>query len=223
MVLKVGLPDPQFADEVGTIARARGRGYVQLLAPDVSRHAMLLEALGPSMATLDMTPEAQLEVMCRLLHQAWEVPRAVTGRYAEPVDKAGGLNEFLGGFSAELDRPCSESGCVFVDPVGFIGDPAYDLGVTLRDWCPQLLASDDPQSLARRYCRLLAGGSGLDEEAIWERGFLDLVTTGLLRLVVGRSGPGPPGQRGAAGAMSTEVGRGLLVQCDDPDSRRTSG
>ena len=64
-------------------------------------------------------------------------------------------------------RPGAETGFVFVDPDGFIGDPAYDLGVALRDWCPQLLASEDPLSLARRYCRLLAGSSGLHEQAIW--------------------------------------------------------
>ena len=224
VVLKLGLPDPQFADEVGTIARAQGRGYVQLLAHDAGRHAMLLEALGPSMPTLDMAPEAQLETLCRLLRQAWDVPRAVTGRHASAMDKASALNEFLGRFSADSERPCSErvlaqaqlfarrraaafdpehcvvvhgdaaaanvlqvlapragaeTGFVFVDPDGFIGDPAYDLGVALRDWCPQLLASNDPLSLARRYCRLLADGSGVDEQAIWEWGYLERVTTGL--------------------------------------------
>ena len=98
VVLKVGLPDPQFADEIGTIERARGCGYVQLLAHDIDRHAMLLEALGPSMVTLDLAPEAQLETLCRLLRQAWEVPRALTGTHAVAVDKASGLDEFLAGF-----------------------------------------------------------------------------------------------------------------------------
>ncbi len=64
-------------------------------------------------------------------------------------------------------RVGAETGFVFVDPDGFIGDPAYDLGVALRDWCPQLLASADPLSLARSYCRLLADGSGVDEQARW--------------------------------------------------------
>jgi len=59
-------------------------------------------------------------------------------------------------------RPGAEAGYVFVDPDGFVGDPAYDLGVALRDWCPQLLAGD-ATLLAREYCRLLASGSGLDE------------------------------------------------------------
>jgi streptomycin 6-kinase len=231
VVLKLGVPDPDFADEVGTIDRARGRGYVRLLAHDAERYAMLLEALGPSMTTLDMAPEGQLETLCHLLRQAWEVPRATTGRHASAVNKASDLHEFVQRHSSDLDRPCSEqvlaqallfagrraaaldpdrcvvvhgdaaavnalailapregaeTGFVFVDPDGFIGDPAYDLGVALRDWCPQLLASDEPLSLARRYCRLLADGSGVDEQAIWEWGFLERVTTGLfVRSLVG--------------------------------------
>lgn len=237
VVMKLGLPDPHFADEVGTIDRARGHGYVQLLARDAERHCMLLEALGPSMTKLDMAPETQLETLCRLLRQAWEVPRAVTGRHASAVNKAAGLDEFVGRFSADLDRPCSarvlaqallfagrraaafdpdrcvvvhgdaaaanvlqvlapragaETGFVFIDPDGFIGDPAYDLGVALRDWCPQLLASDDPLTLARHYCHLLADGSGIDEQAIWEWGFLERVTTGLYVWSLGGSDQNRP-------------------------------
>ena len=86
-------------------------------------------------------------------------------------------------------RPGAETGFVFVDPDGFIGDPAYDLGVALRDWCPQLLASEDPLSLARRYCRLLAGSSGLDEQAIWEWGYLERVTTGIYVWSLGDNDP----------------------------------
>lgn len=77
-----------------------------------------------------------------------------------------------------------ESGIVLIDPDGFFADPAYDLGVVLRDWCTELLAGDAP-ALARRYCRLLATHSGLDEVAIWEWGFLERVSTGLYVLEYG--------------------------------------
>jgi streptomycin 6-kinase len=73
----------------------------------------------------------------------------------------------------------AETGFVFVDPDGFVGDRAYDLGVALRDWCPELLASDDPSSLARYYCHFLAANSGVEEQAIWEWCFLERVSTGL--------------------------------------------
>jgi streptomycin 6-kinase len=230
VVLKLGLPDPAFSDESGTLARADGRGYVQLLAHDDERHAMLLEALGPSMSQLGLASEFQLETLCRLLRHAWEVPRAVTGRRASPKDKASALHQMVTQLWDDLGARCSErvltqallfarrraaafdpalcvvvhgdaaaanalqvlapregaeTGFVFVDPDGFIGDPAYDLGVALRDWCPQLLASDDPLSLALSYCRRLANGSGVDEQAIWEWGFLERVSTGLYALSLG--------------------------------------
>jgi streptomycin 6-kinase len=81
-------------------------------------------------------------------------------------------------------RVGAESGFVFVDPDGVLTDPAYDLGVVLRDWSPQLLAGD-ARSLARRYCRLLADRTGIDATAIWEWGFLERVSTGLYILECG--------------------------------------
>lgn len=79
---------------------------------------------------------------------------------------------------APTPRAGAESGFVFVDPDGFLAEPAYDLGVVLRDWSPHLLAGDAP-ALARGYCRLLATETGVDETAIWEWGFLERVSTGL--------------------------------------------
>ncbi|GAA2231312.1 streptomycin 6-kinase [Streptomyces amakusaensis] len=80
-----------------------------------------------------------------------------------------------------VPRAGAESGFVFVDPEGFLADPAYDLGVVLRDWCPQLLAGD-AGALAGRYCELLADGTGVDRRAVWEWGFLERVSTGLYTL-----------------------------------------
>lgn len=82
-------------------------------------------------------------------------------------------------------REGAPSGFVFVDPDGFLAEPAYDAGVVLRDWCPELLAAPDPGRLARRYCALLAAGTGLDETAVWEWGYLERVTTGLHLLDLG--------------------------------------
>lgn len=76
-------------------------------------------------------------------------------------------------------RAGAESGYVFVDPEGFLCDPAYDLGVVLRDWNEELLAAADPLALAHHYCRLLATESGLDEASIWEWGFIERVSSGL--------------------------------------------
>ncbi|HEY3754401.1 MAG TPA: phosphotransferase [Pseudonocardiaceae bacterium] len=81
-------------------------------------------------------------------------------------------------------RVGAESGFVFVDPDGFLADPAYDCGVVQRDWCTELLAGD-PVSLARKYCALLADHTGIDATAIWEWGFLERVSTGLYALSFG--------------------------------------
>lgn len=229
VVLKAALPEPEFADQVRTIAEADGRGYVGLLAYDLGRHAMLLEALGPAMIELDLSPEHMIAALCQTLAQAWTVPPPTGARLAPEQEKAGRLGQMVARLSEKLGRPCSqrvvaqalefadrraavfdpgrcvlvhgdphpgnalrvrapragaESGFVFVDPDGFLADPTYDLGVVLRDWCPRLLDGDAP-SVARRYCRLLATETGLDETAIWEWGFLERVSTGLYLLDLG--------------------------------------
>jgi streptomycin 6-kinase len=237
VVLKIIVPDPDFRDEIGTLERAAGQGYVRLLAHDSGRRAMLLEALGPSMDRTGLAAVEQISTLCRLLAQAWDVPRPRAGPMAVAMDKATSLATLVARLWGQLDEPCSaqartqalrfaarraaafspdrcvlvhgdaapsnalrvladrpgaETGFVFVDPDGFVGDPAYDLGVALRDWCPQILSARDPVALTRGYCRLLARGSGLDEQAIWEWGYLERVSTGLYATAMGAHELGRP-------------------------------
>ncbi|MDQ3577280.1 MAG: aminoglycoside phosphotransferase family protein [Actinomycetota bacterium] len=229
VVLKVAVPESEFPGQARTIAAARGRGYVTLLAHDVTRQALLLEALGPPMSEMNLSPETMITALCRTLAQAWTVPRPAGATVTAEQEKAGQLGSLVARLWNRLGEPCSErvvtqaltyarrraaafaidrcvvvhgdphpdnalrvhrpragaeSGFVFVDPDGFLAEPAYDLGVVLRDWCPQLLAGDTA-ALARHYCRLLATESGLDESAIWEWGFLERVSTGLFLLSLG--------------------------------------
>ena len=228
-VLKIALPGFDFASEVRTISSAQGRAYVNLVASDVERNAMLQEALGPAMEHLAMTPESKILALCRMMRQAWQVPRPADLTVTPADEKAGALSRLVSRLWQDLGHPCpeqvvaqalrfaqrraaafeldtcvvvhgdphpgnalqvvlpragAEAGFVFVDPDGFLADPAYDLGVVLRDWCAQLLAADAP-ALARRYCRLLATRTGVDETAIWEWGFLERVSTGLYVLEYG--------------------------------------
>ena len=76
-------------------------------------------------------------------------------------------------------RPGGVDGYVLVDPEGFLGDPAYDLGVAMRDGCEDLLTSDDPVRLARGWCAELASGGAAAEDQIWEWAYLERVSTGL--------------------------------------------
>jgi streptomycin 6-kinase len=88
-------------------------------------------------------------------------------------------------------RAGAEAGFVFVDPDGFLAEPAYDLGVVLREWCSELLAGD-ASTVARRYCQLLASHTGVEEQAIWEWGFLERVSSGLYALSFGAEELGQP-------------------------------
>jgi streptomycin 6-kinase len=239
-ILKVAIPEVGFSDELRVLECAQGHGYVRLLAEDREREAMLLEALGPPMASLALPPQQQIALLCQMLHQAWQAPRPA-GLVVTPADeKAGQLARMVSRSWEDLGHPCSErvvnealryaerraaafdlercivvhgdphpwnalqalaprvgaeAGYVFVDPVGFLADPAYDLGVVLRDWCEQLLATGSPgaaAALARRYCALLSAQTGIEETAIWEWGFLERVSSGLYCLELGIEELGRP-------------------------------
>lgn len=73
------------------------------------------------------------------------------------------------------DRPC---GAAFVDPDGFRGDPAYDVGVALRDWSAELLTHPRPAALLRGWCADAATRTGTDAQAVWEWAYLERVSTG---------------------------------------------
>ncbi|WP_342380447.1 aminoglycoside phosphotransferase family protein [Myxococcus stipitatus] len=75
-------------------------------------------------------------------------------------------------------RVGSGPGFLFIDPDGLHVEPSYDLGVVLRDWCPELLAGE-AASMARMYCQRLARNTGVDAQAIWEWGYVERVSTGL--------------------------------------------
>jgi streptomycin 6-kinase len=221
-VLKVALPDETSEREVAVLLAAGGRGYARVLAAAPEHHAVLLEALGPSLDRSGLAPEQQIEILCAVLQDAWQ------DSDAEAAPKAEALAALVGRLWDELDRPCSarvvdlalecarrragEAGrlvvvhgdphpgnalrrpdgtYVFVDPDGFVADPAYDLGVVLRDWCPELLAGDAP-ALAERYCRLSAARTGIDPAAIREWGFLERVSSGLHILELGMTDLGLP-------------------------------
>jgi streptomycin 6-kinase len=239
-ILKIAIPEVGFADEVRVLESAQGHGYVRLLAADREREAMLLEALGPPLGSLALTPEQQIALLCQMLRQAWQAPRPAGLMVTPDDEKAGSLFRLVSRLWEDLGHPCSEqvvsqalryaerraaafelercvvvhgdphqwnalqaltpregaeAGFVFVDPVGFLADPAYDLGVVLRDWCEQLLATGTPETaaaLARRYCALLSAETGAEETAIWEWGFLERVSSGLYCLELGIEEMGQP-------------------------------
>jgi len=232
-VLKLGLPGDGFATEVDTLLRARGNGYVQVLAHGPDLGAVLLEPLGRPLDRTGLAPSEQITTLCRLLPSAWAVP--VDGGLL--LDKAARLAASIESMWGALEDPASvpvrdqalayaerrgrsfredrcvvvhgdaacanalevlsprtgaETGFVFVDPDGFVGDPAYDVGVALRDWCGELAASRDPGATLQAWCRLAAAAAGCGADEVWEWAFLERVSTGLYCLELGAEEVGRP-------------------------------
>lgn len=75
-------------------------------------------------------------------------------------------------------------GFKFVDPDGLLIEPAYELAIPMREWAEDLLAGD-PVLLGRARCRQLAARTGVEETPIWEWGFMERVSTGLLATKLG--------------------------------------
>ncbi len=74
-------------------------------------------------------------------------------------------------------RAGAPSGLVLVDPDGFRCDPAYDLGVVLRDWTGRL--AEGGRAVLEAYADRVAERSGVDRTRTWEWAFLERVSTGL--------------------------------------------
>ncbi len=77
----------------------------------------------------------------------------------------------------------------FVDPDGLLAEPAYDLAIPMREWSRELLAGGAAQ-LGRERCARLGRLTGVEPQPIWEWGFIERVSTGLLvtRVGAGRLG-----------------------------------
>lgn len=91
-VLKLALPEPILATQITALVAARGHGYVQVLAHDLGRGALLLESLGPSMQESDSDVPATLPVLAGTLMQAWQGTAELCRSMREaPEHKAAGL------------------------------------------------------------------------------------------------------------------------------------
>lgn len=72
----------------------------------------------------------------------------------------------------------------FVDPDGLFAEKAADLGVIQREW-PELLLEGDPLTNGQDRVRLLSQRCQVDEDAIWQWGFIEAVSTGLVYCQLG--------------------------------------
>lgn len=66
-----------------------------------------------------------------------------------------------------------------VDPDGLFMEPAYDLGISLREWMDELLAGD-ALSVGRARAELLSELTGVPDRGIWQWGYIEHVSSALL-------------------------------------------
>jgi streptomycin 6-kinase len=88
---------------------------------------------------------------------------------------------------ANLLRDDADGGFKLIDPDGLFAEPACDVAVPMREYSRELLEAGDVGAAARDRCALLSAMTGVDPQPIWEWGFLERVSSGLLLLRVGRS------------------------------------
>ncbi len=72
----------------------------------------------------------------------------------------------------------------FVDPDGLFAEAEFDLAIPMREGNAELLARDTLK-LAQKRCELLASLTDTNPEAIWQWGFMERVSTGLLLMQLG--------------------------------------
>jgi len=75
-ILKIAIPDglrgnASFAHELQALLLGDGRGYAVVLRHDLGRRAMLLEKLGPPMASFELGADAEMAAIAATLQEGW--------------------------------------------------------------------------------------------------------------------------------------------------------
>jgi streptomycin 6-kinase len=118
-----------------------------------------------------------------------------------------------------------------VDPGGLMSEPAHDLGVIqargVQGWLDELAASEPQQALemVTGSCRRAGRLIGTDPEAIWQWAFIEMVSTGLLVLRLGRQEEAETflGVAGKLAAAATKGQPGHARQADSIRLARVTG
>lgn len=192
-VLKLGFPLSHNAAEPVVLAAWGGNGAVRLLERDDSRSAMLLERLRP-LAKPEPEPFTAVGRLARRLAIAappgvpsladkalgWvvDVPahaarlgsplpaRVVDAAVANARDLAGDQALLVHGDLHFGNIMCDDDGLRAVDPIGLVGDPAFELLPVLRgDWLAVSGESDPERAVERRIAEF-AEAAEVDRERV---------------------------------------------------------
>jgi streptomycin 6-kinase len=111
LIAKLALPAgvdgfSPFEQELETLRLARGDPYAELIRHDLSRRSLLLERLGPPLASLGWPSDRQLATVASTLAQGWQLVSAA--RLPTGAAKAGWLADFIAREWADLGQPCSQ-------------------------------------------------------------------------------------------------------------------
>jgi streptomycin 6-kinase len=104
-VIKIAVADEGWTQQVTTLERAAGAGYVRLLRSDPVRRAVLLEELGRSLEASGLSPHDQLRCVADTLAVAWQ---DAGGAVPPPGgDKASRLGAYISEAWERMGRPVS--------------------------------------------------------------------------------------------------------------------
>lgn len=81
-------------------------------------------------------------------------------------------------------KELSKNGFKLIDPDGIFYEKAYDLGVLMREWVHEY--EYDPLKAGKERCAYLHHLTGVFEQAIWEWGYLQTVSTAFVFLQIGQ-------------------------------------
>ena len=149
-----------------------------------------------------MTGAEKAHWLRRFIAEQWEVlgePCSIMARdqalaYAEERASAFGPEESVlvhGDAHAENTLVAGDPGadadlrCKFIDPDGLVAEKACDLAPIMRDWSEELLGGNT-EALARARCDLLAELTNVPACPIWQWGYMERVSTGLVMLGIGQ-------------------------------------
>jgi len=96
-----------FEQELETLRLAGGDPYAELIRHELSRRSLLLERLGPPLASLGWAPARQLAAVASTVARGWRP--APASRLPTGAAKAEWLADFVSRKWADLGRPCSQA------------------------------------------------------------------------------------------------------------------
>ena len=108
-VLKIGLPGSMSAErEARAYQIADGRGYARALGSDNTANALLVEALGATLDSSDLSVDEQIRVLCGALQASW-VPVTDTKGLMTGIEKLEWLKDFINRLWPEHGQPFDSS------------------------------------------------------------------------------------------------------------------